>query len=82
MGLVELYRRLISPLFPSSCRYFPSCSEYAVQALTRHGLLRGLWLATARVVRCNPWSDGGMDPVPRTALKRDCPAVVDTAARH
>ncbi len=62
--LVVLYRRLISPLFPPSCRYIPSCSEYAVQALMRHGLLRGLWLATARVVRCNPWSDGGVDPVP------------------
>lgn len=62
--LVVLYQRLLSPLFPPSCRYFPSCSEYAVQAFTRHGLVRGLWLATARVVRCNPWRDGGMDPVP------------------
>lgn len=64
MELVRLYQRLISPLFPSSCRYFPSCSDYAAQALTRHGLVRGLWLAGARVMRCNPWSDGGMDPVP------------------
>ena len=64
MELVRLYQRLVSPLFPPSCRYFPSCSVYAMQALERYGLVRGLWLSTARVVRCNPWSDGGVDPVP------------------
>ena len=62
--LVRAYQKLVSPLFPASCRYVPSCSEYAAQALTRHGLVRGAWLSLARVVRCNPWSEGGEDPVP------------------
>jgi putative membrane protein insertion efficiency factor len=62
--LVRMYQRLISPLFPASCRYVPSCSEYAAQALRRHGMARGLWLSVRRVLRCNPWSDGGEDPVP------------------
>ena len=63
--LVRVYQRLISPLFPSSCRYTPTCSEYAAQALTRHGFVRGLWMSARRVLRCNPWSDGGEDPVPK-----------------
>ncbi len=62
--LVRAYQKLVSPLFPASCRYVPSCSEYAAQALTRHGLVRGAWLSMARVLRCNPWSEGGEDPVP------------------
>ena len=62
--LVRVYQRAISPLFPSSCRYVPTCSEYAAQALTRHGIVRGLWLSAGRILRCNPWSDGGEDPVP------------------
>jgi len=67
MGLVfmiRIYQRLVSPLFPASCRYIPSCSEYAVQALMRHGLLRGAWYAALRVARCHPWAEGGEDPVP------------------
>ena len=62
--LVRAYQRLVSPLFPTSCRYVPSCSEYAAQALTRHGLVRGAGLSLARLLRCNPWSEGGEDPVP------------------
>lgn len=62
--LVRAYQTLVSPLFPASCRYVPCCSEYAAQALTRHGLVRGVWLSVARVLRCNPWSEGGEDPVP------------------
>ena len=63
--LVRAYQRAVSPLLPATCRYIPSCSEYAAQALVRHGLLRGLWYAAARVVRCHPWSVGGEDPVPQ-----------------
>lgn len=62
--LVRAYQRLVSPLFPASCRYVPSCSEYAAQALAQHGLVRGSWLSLQRLVRCNPWSHGGEDPVP------------------
>jgi len=63
--LVRAYQGLVSPLLPASCRYVPSRSEYAAQALTRHGLVRGTWLSLARVLRCNPWSEGGEDPVPK-----------------
>ena len=59
---VRAYARWISPLFPSRCRYHPSCSSYAVQAVERYGILRGLVLAVWRVLRCNPWSHGGYDP--------------------
>ena len=62
--LVRAYQRLVSPLIPASCRYVPSCSEYAAQALTRHGLVRGMWLSVGRLLRCNPWSKGGEDRVP------------------
>lgn len=62
--IVRAYRRLLSPLFPPSCRFTPTCSEYAIMALRRHGVMRGLLLTTARVIRCNPWSAGGEDPVP------------------
>jgi putative membrane protein insertion efficiency factor len=66
--LVRLYQRLLSPLFPQCCRYYPSCSEYAAQALLRHGLARGICLATTRVLRCNPWCEGGLDPVPERRI--------------
>ena len=64
MAFVSLYRRLISPLLPSTCRFHPSCSEYALGALREHGALRGSWLAIRRVGRCHPWNEGGLDPVP------------------
>jgi hypothetical protein len=64
MALVGLYRRLVSPLLPPACRFHPSCSSYAAVALERHGALRGSWLAARRVLRCHPWCDGGVDPVP------------------
>lgn len=63
---IHAYRYAISPLFPPSCRFAPSCSEYALEAIRRHGPLSGAWLATARVCRCNPWNAGGLDPVPET----------------
>lgn len=58
------YRWLISPILPVSCRYHPTCSGYAIQAIDRHGPLLGLWLALARIVRCHPWGGCGFDPVP------------------
>ena len=62
--LIRLYKHGVSPFFPSSCRFYPSCSEYAIVALERHGLFRGLALSAWRIIRCGPWSRGGYDPVP------------------
>ncbi len=58
------YQRFISPALPPSCRFTPSCSAYALEALSRHGALRGSWLAARRLVRCHPFNAGGVDPVP------------------
>lgn len=58
------YQRFISPLLPPVCRFYPSCSAYAVEALRVHGGLRGLWLAVRRIARCHPFNPGGLDPVP------------------
>jgi len=62
--LLKAYRYAISPMLGSNCRFVPSCSAYAVEAIERHGALRGSWLAARRVARCHPWCDGGHDPVP------------------
>jgi putative membrane protein insertion efficiency factor len=62
--LIRAYQRLISPMFPPTCRFCPSCSEYSYEALFRHGVVKGLWLTIKRVGRCNPWNAGGYDPVP------------------
>lgn len=64
LGLVRLYRLLVSPILPPSCRFHPSCSAYAAEALTRHGALRGSWLTVRRLARCHPFCEGGLDPVP------------------
>ena len=64
IGLVVAYQRLISPMRPPTCRYYPSCSAYAVTALQRFGLVKGTWLALKRLLRCHPWTPGGVDHVP------------------
>ena len=61
---IRAYRRFVSPLLPRRCKYHPTCSAYAVQAISRFGILRGSALAAWRLLRCNPWSHGGYDPVP------------------
>ena len=63
-GFVKSYRLLISPLLPPRCRHFPSCSEYCIEAIERHGPLRGSWLGIKRILRCHPWGTSGLDPVP------------------
>ena len=62
--LISLYRRIVSPLLPPRCRFYPTCSAYATTALRRHGALRGFWLTLRRVGKCHPFHPGGIDPVP------------------
>ena len=63
LWLLQVYKRWVSPAFPPSCRYVPTCSEYAMEALERYGALRGGWMAAGRVLRCHPFVKGGYDPV-------------------
>ena len=65
--ILKLYRRVISPIYGQVCRFFPSCSAYALEAVTVHGAVKGSWFAARRVLRCHPWSAGGVDPVPSPA---------------
>jgi hypothetical protein len=64
IGLIQLYRQWISPLFPPRCRFQPTCSQYAIVALERFGLFKGSWLTVQRILRCHPLHPGGYDPVP------------------
>ncbi len=64
MALIRFYRAWISPLFPPSCRYVPTCSAYALEAVEKYGALRGCWLALKRICRCHPFHKGGYDPLP------------------
>jgi putative membrane protein insertion efficiency factor len=70
IGVVRLYQWLLSPLLPPSCRFYPSCSAYAVEALRLHGALVGVWLTVRRLARCHPFHPGGLDPVPEVTRKR------------
>jgi putative membrane protein insertion efficiency factor len=75
IALLKAYRLLISPLYGQVCRYHPSCSAYALGAVTDHGALRGSWLAVRRLARCHPWAAGGYDPVPpRAGTTAETPA--------
>jgi len=62
--LIKIYQLIISPLFPSSCRYSPTCSHYTLEALKKYGILKGSWLGIKRISRCHPWGGSGYDPVP------------------
>ena len=69
IAAIEVYRHMISPLRLPSCRFMPTCSQYAVEALTEYGLLRGGWLALRRLARCGPWHGGGWDPIPERCVE-------------
>ncbi|MCM1226794.1 MAG: membrane protein insertion efficiency factor YidD [Clostridium sp.] len=64
IGIIKFYKKCISPLFPPCCKYYPSCSSYALEAVRKFGFIRGVMLAVWRILRCNPWSMGGIDYVP------------------
>ena len=64
LWLLRVYKAVLSPLFPAACRFEPTCSMYAMEAVQRHGAVRGLWLAGGRILRCRPGGGGGHDPVP------------------
>lgn len=65
---IRVYQICISPLYPARCRFHPSCSEYTADAILKHGVIRGIWLGIKRICRCNPWCEGGFDPVPEKIL--------------
>mgnify|MGYP003334533873 FL=1 len=69
-ALVRLYQLTLSPFWGSQCRFHPTCSCYAIEALQRHGSIKGTGLAIYRILRCNPWSKGGIDPVPEKTAKK------------
>ena len=73
---IRLYQWVLSPILGPSCRYLPTCSDYALEAIERHGAPAGLWLALRRLLRCHPWAAGGYDPVPQA------PGCCERAARH
>lgn len=75
IGFLKAYRALISPLYGQVCRYHPSCSAYALGAVTEHGSVRGSWLAVRRLGRCHPWAAGGYDPVPPRSSRADAGTV-------
>ena len=77
--LVRAYQLVLSPMTPATCRYYPSCSAYAVTALRRHGLFRGTWLTLRRLGRCHPWTPGGVDHVPPLPGQ---PSDEELVARH
>jgi uncharacterized protein len=77
--LIQGYKLVISPIIGPRCRFLPTCSDYALEALARHGLLRGGWLALRRIGRCHPWGDSGYDPVPPAPGAEHCPACADAA---
>lgn len=75
--VIQLYRHMISPLRLPSCRFMPTCSQYAVDALSEYGLIRGTWLAAVRLAKCGPWHQGGWDPIPERSQRVagcDCPS--------
>ena len=78
VAVIRLYQRFISPITPPSCRFYPTCSSYALTSVERFGVLRGGWMGICRIARCNPFNPGGYDPVPETLDRH----THDDAPRH
>ncbi|MDC0160584.1 membrane protein insertion efficiency factor YidD [Gemmatimonadales bacterium] len=72
IATVRFYRSVVSPWTPASCRFLPTCSGYAIEALSKHGSVRGGWMALRRIARCHPWGGCGSDPVPPAKLRVNC----------
>ena len=68
--LIRVYQTILSPFVGQHCRFYPTCSSYAVEAVEKHGAARGLWLSIRRLSRCHPWHEGGVDPVPEPTKKQ------------
>lgn len=64
VGLIKIYQYILSPLLPATCRFYPTCSQYSLEALQKHGLFKGVKLAVKRISKCHPWGSSGYDPVP------------------
>jgi putative membrane protein insertion efficiency factor len=79
---IRFYQYAISPLMASHCRHYPTCSQYAVEAITLHGARKGLLLAIRRILRCHPWTEGGYDPVPGTSQAKHAVSVTCIKADH
>jgi putative membrane protein insertion efficiency factor len=75
IALIKIYQYVLSPMMPPTCRYLPTCSSYAAEAVQRHGAIVGAWLALRRIVRCHPWGGHGYDPVPKARSDQRHPAV-------
>ncbi|REH84972.1 membrane protein insertion efficiency factor YidD [Staphylococcus felis] len=71
IGLIRIYQRFISPLTPPSCRFYPTCSNYTLEAIRVHGAIKGTWLGVKRILKCHPFHKGGFDPVPIKKENRD-----------
>ncbi|MGB2241963.1 MAG: membrane protein insertion efficiency factor YidD [Porticoccaceae bacterium] len=74
IGLIKLYQYLLSPFLGQNCRFHPTCSQYAVEAINEHGVLKGGYLSMRRIIKCHPFNEGGLDPVPK---KQDKPLNID-----
>jgi putative membrane protein insertion efficiency factor len=71
IGIIKFYQVVLSPMLGPTCRFHPSCSYYAIDAITQHGLVKGCWLSLKRVLRCHPLNDGGYDPVPEKKQNKE-----------
>lgn len=71
IGLIKLYQIVLSPMLGPTCRFHPSCSHYAIDAITKHGLIKGCWLSFKRILKCHPLNEGGFDPVPEKKQNKE-----------